>query len=83
MSDFDKWEAGKQLTPEEEPEYLKDFCAYLREQQTLSNPREQDGMGMVCEVVPDEMAAHAADIIEELLERVQKLEYELQEARSV
>jgi hypothetical protein len=73
MSDFDKWEGGKKLTPEEEPEYLKDFCAYLREQQTLSPVREENGSN-VCNLVPDEIAAHAADIIEELFERIQKLE---------
>jgi len=73
MSDFDKWEGGKKLTPEEEPEYLKDFCVYLREQQTLSPVREENGSN-VCNLVPDEMAAHAADIIEELFERIQKLE---------
>ena len=73
MSDFDKWEGGKKLTPEEEPEYLKDFCACLREQQTLSPVREENGSN-VCNLVPDEMAAHAADIIEELFERIQKLE---------
>lgn len=73
MSDFDKWEGVKKLTPEEEPEYLKDFCACLREQQTLSPVREENGSN-VCNLVPDEMAAHAADIIEELFERIQKLE---------
>lgn len=82
MVDMTKWEGGRTLTPEEEPEYLKDFCAYLREQQTLSPVREENG-SQVCDVVPDEMAAHAADIIEELLERINGLTYELKEARNV
>lgn len=72
MVDMRKWEGGQQLKPEEEAEYLKDLCAYLREQQTLSSPtKNEDGM-LTCEVVPDEVAAHAADIIEELWERVDK-----------
>jgi hypothetical protein len=72
MADMSKWEGGKTLTEEEEPEYLKDFCAYLREQQTLSPVREENGSN-VCNLVPDEMAAHAADIIEELLKRIESL----------
>lgn len=72
MSELDKWEQGKKLKPEEEEEYLKDLCAYLREQQTLSNPKKNDEGVMVCEVVPDEVAAHAADIIEELWKRLQE-----------
>lgn len=71
MVDMTKWEGGKTLTPEEEPEYIKDFCEYLREQQTLSPVREEDGTH-VCDVVPDEMAAHAADLIEELWSRLQE-----------
>lgn len=70
MVDMTKWEGNRTLTPEEEPEYLKDFCAYLREQQTLSEVRKE-GESQVCEIVPDEMSAHAADIIEELWERLQ------------
>jgi polyhydroxyalkanoate synthesis regulator phasin len=81
MTDMEKWESGKTLTPEEEPEYLKDFCAYLREQQTLS-PVRKEGESQVCDIVPDEMAAHAADIIEELLGRIEKLEYELRELKA-
>jgi len=76
MVDMTKWEGGKTLTPEEEPEYLKDFCAYLREQQTLSPVREENG-SQVCDVVPDEMASHAADLIEELWERIEGLTCEL------
>jgi len=76
MVDMTKWEGGKTLTPEEEHEYLKDFCAYLREQQTLSPVREENG-SQVCDVVPDEMAAHAADLIEELWERIESLTCEL------
>lgn len=72
MADMKKWDGHGELKPEEEGEYLKDLCAYLREQQTLSNPKENEGGVMTCEVVPDEMAAHAADIIEELWERVDK-----------
>jgi hypothetical protein len=71
MTDMSKWENGKTLTPEEEPEYLKDFCAFLREQQTLSEVRKE-GDASVCDIVPDEIAAHAADIIEELWGRLQK-----------
>jgi hypothetical protein len=80
MTDMSKWEGGQTLTPEEEPEYLKDFCEYLRGQETLSPVREENG-AMVCDVVLDETTAHAADIIEELLERIAKLEYELKEAK--
>ena len=92
MTDMSKWEGGKTLTPEEEPEYLKDFCAYLRDQQTLSPVRNENG-SQVCDVVPDETAAHAADIIEELLERIENFKEllrrveglipELREARDV
>ena len=86
MTDMSKWEGGRQLTREEEPEYLKDLCAYLREQQTLSEPKRQEGggenTGWVCEIVDDEVAAHVADIIEELYGRIEKLEYELKEAKA-
>ncbi len=82
MTDMNKWESGQVLTREEEPEYLKDFCEYLRGQETLSPVREEDG-SQVCDIVPDEMAVHAADIIEELWERIQKLEHELWEAKNV
>lgn len=72
MVDISKWEGNQQLKPEEEGEYLKDLCAYLREQQTLSNPtKNAEGM-MTCEVVPDEVAAHAADVIEELWGRLEE-----------
>lgn len=70
MVDMTKWEGEQQLKPEEEAEYLKDLCAYLREQQTLSTPKENEDGVMTCEVVPDEVAAHAADIIEELWGRL-------------
>ena len=76
MADMSKWEGGQQLKPEEEAEYLKDLCAYLREQQTLSEPKQQEGggenTGWVCEVVPDEVAAHVADVIEELWGRIEE-----------
>lgn len=80
MVDINKWVGGRKLDPEEEGEYFKDLCAYLREQQTLSAPREEDGK-LVCEIVPDGVAEHAADIIEELWTRVQGLQYELKEAK--
>lgn len=70
MVDMKKWEGGRQLKPEEEAEYLKDLCAYLREQQTLSAPTKNEDGILTCEVVPDEVAAHAADIIEELWGRL-------------
>ena len=70
MTELDKWEQGKKLTPEEEAEYLKDLCAYLREQQTLSAPEMNEDGIMSCEVVPDEVAAHVADVIEELWGRL-------------
>jgi hypothetical protein len=69
MTDMNKWENNRTLTREEEPEYLKDFCAYLREQQTLS-PVRNEGESQVCDLVPDEVTAHAADIIEELWGRL-------------
>ena len=82
MSDMSKWVGGRTLAPEEEPEYLKDLCAYLRKQQVLSEPiKNEDGM-MTCEIVDDEVAAHVADIIEELYGRIEKLEYELREAKA-
>lgn len=71
MTDMNKWEAGRELAPEEEGEYLKDFCAFLREQETLS-PVRNEGGASVCEIVADETAAHAADIIEELWNRLQE-----------
>lgn len=83
MADMNKWEKGHKLLPEEEGDYLKDLCAYLREQQTLSDPKRAEEGHWVCDVVPDEIAAHAADIIEELFDRVQKLQYELKEAKNV
>jgi hypothetical protein len=73
MTDMTKWENGRTITPEEEPEYLKDFCSYLREQMTLSAVRKE-GESQVCELVPDEVAIHAADIIEELWDRLQEKE---------
>lgn len=81
MSEMDKWEKGRQLTEEEEPEYLKDLCAYLRNQDTLSEPKQEDGK-WVCEIIKDDIAAHTADIIEELLERIQNLKYELRELKA-
>ena len=65
-----KWNGHGEVKPEEEAEYLKDLCAYLREQQTLSAPEENDEGVLVCEVVPDEVAAHVADVIEELWGRL-------------
>jgi hypothetical protein len=64
------WEEGTEVPADKEGEYLKDLCAALREQQTLSPLREDDG-SQVCSVVPDDLAAHAAEIIEELWERLQ------------
>lgn len=83
MPDLDKWVGHGELSPEDEPEYLKDLCAYLREQETLSAPERNEEGSMVCSVVPDEIAAHAADIIEELYQRIEKLQYELREVKSV
>ncbi len=80
MTDMTKWEGGHKLTREDEPEYLKDFCEYLRTQYTLS-PVRKEGDSQVCDIVFDEVTAHAADIIEELWERIEKLEYELKEAK--
>jgi hypothetical protein len=71
MTDMTKWEGERMLKPEEEGEYLKDFCKYLREQHTLGEVRKE-GEASVCDIVPDEVAAHAADIIEELWGRLQK-----------
>lgn len=83
MNNIDKWgEDGRELLPEEEEEYLADLCEYLREQQTLSNPEKNEDGILACEVVPDEVAAHAADIIEELWRRVQDLQYELKEVKA-
>ena len=67
-----KWNGHGEVKPEEEAEYLKDLCAYLRTQQTLSNPTQNEEGVMTCEVVPDEVAAHAADVIEELWGRLQE-----------
>jgi hypothetical protein len=78
MSKLDKWQGGKKLTREEEPEYLADLCEYLRAQETLS-PLREEGESSICELVQDEVSAHAADVIEELFERIQNLEYELRE----
>lgn len=72
MTELSKWVGHGIVKPEEEGEYLKDLCAYLREQQTLSEPEIKEDGVMSCEVVPDEVAAHAADVIEELWERIQK-----------
>lgn len=63
------WEEGTEVPADKEGEYLKDLCAALREQQTLSPLREDDG-SQVCDVIPDDLAAHAADIIEELWGRL-------------
>jgi hypothetical protein len=83
MSNLSRWNGHGEVKPEEEAEYLKDLCVYLREQQTLSEPEiNEDGI-LTCEVVPDEIAAHAADIIEELFDRIQKLDYELKEIKVV
>lgn len=72
MPDMSRWVEGVQVKPEEEAEYLKDLCEYLRNQQTLSAPEENDEGVLVCEVVPDEVAAHVADVIEELWSRLQE-----------
>ena len=72
MSELSKWDGHSEVKPEEEAEYLKDWCAYLREQQTLSEPTKNEDGVMTCEVVPDEMAAHAADVIEELWGRLEE-----------
>lgn len=76
---IEKWEKGKVLSPEEEGEYLADVCEYLRNQQVLSEPKPNENGGLECEVVPDEVAAHVADLLEELWCRVQNLTYELRE----
>ena len=81
MTDMSKWEGGRKLTREEEPEYMKDLCAYLRQQQTLSEPTKNEDGVMYCEIVDDEVAAHVADVIEELWDRIEKLEYELKEVK--
>ena len=68
---------------DQEREDLKVFCAALRESQTLSDPiREEEGQ-VVCNVIPDPVAAQAAEIIEELVRIVTNLEYELSEVKSV
>ena len=72
MSELSKWDGHGEVKPEEEAEYLKDLCAYLREQQTLSEPTKNEDGVMTCEVVPDEMAAHAADVIQELWGRLEE-----------
>ena len=72
MSELSKWDGHSEVKPEEEAEYLKDLCAYLREQQTLSEPTKNEDGVMTCEVVPDEMAAHAADVIQELWGRLEE-----------
>jgi len=80
MSDMTKWEDNKTLTREEEPEYLADLCECLRAQESLNIVRKE-GESSVCELVPDALSAHAADIIEELWDRIENLEYELKEAK--
>lgn len=70
-----KWDGHGEVKPEEEAEYLKDLCAYLREQQTLSGSEMNEDGVLTCEVVPDEVAAHAADIIEELWGRLEEIKY--------
>jgi len=54
------WEVGTEVPAEEEGAYLKDLCAALRNQQTLSKVT----------IITDGLTAHAADIIEELWGRV-------------
>lgn len=68
---------------EEDHKCLKEFCALLRESQTLSEPTREENGGFVCNVIPDPVAAQAADVIEELVKMVTKLEYELKESKSV
>lgn len=72
MPDMSRWTEGVEVKPEEEGEYLKDLCDYLRNQQTLSEPTKNEDGVMTCEVVPDEVAAHVADVIEELWGRLQE-----------
>lgn len=72
MTDLSKWSGHGEVKPEEEEEYLKDLCAYLREQQTLSEPEINENGILTCEVVPDEVAAHVAGVIEELWGRLQE-----------
>lgn len=83
MTDLSKWNGHGEVKPEEEEEYLKDLCGYLREQQTLGEPTKNEDGILTCEIIPDEVASHAADVIDELFGRVKKLEYELKEAKSV
>ena len=56
---------------DDESACIKELCELLRKQQVLSLVREENG-AQVCDVVPDEVAAHAADIIEELWNRLDK-----------
>lgn len=72
MNNFSKWNGHGEVKSEEEGEYLKDLCAYLREQQTLSESNINEDGTLTCEVVPDEVASHVADVIEELWERLQE-----------
>jgi len=83
MSELHKWNGHGEVKPEEEEEYLKDLCDYLRNQQTLSEPTKNEDGILTCEIIPDEVASHAADVIQELFKRVQNLQYELQEAKGI
>lgn len=84
MADIEKWIDHGELSDEDEPLYLKDLCAYLRDQYTIGKPEKNpENDRLQCEIVTDDLAAHAADVIEELYKRVQNLQYELREAKSV
>lgn len=69
---------------QKEREDLKAICESLRDYDTLSEPKRNEETGhMTCEIIKDEFAAQAADIIDELISIIDKLEYELNEARNV
>lgn len=61
------WEVGTEVPAEEEGAYLKDLCATLRNQQTLSKVENKEN---TYTITTDDLTAHAADIIEELWGRV-------------
>ena len=61
------WEVGTEVSAKEEGAYLKDLCATLRNQQTLSKVENKEN---TYTITTDDLTAHAADIIEELWGRV-------------
>jgi hypothetical protein len=63
------WEVGTEVSAEEEGAYLKDLCAALRNQQTLSKVENKEN---TYTIITDDLTAHAADIIEELWGRLDK-----------